>query len=63
MGRIITANINDNLYKWIQETLKNNNSFRNRSHLVETALNEFRENKKINFSNYFEDKKDEVNNI
>ncbi|MFH1408473.1 MAG: hypothetical protein ABIH34_01060 [Nanoarchaeota archaeon] len=38
MKRSISATIDDDLYKWILQELKDPSKYRNKSHLVEIAL-------------------------
>ncbi len=36
--KIISATIDQSLVKWLDELLKDSNEFRNKSHIIETAL-------------------------
>ncbi len=39
----ISATIDEKLIKWIDEELKDSNRYRNKSHLIEIALNKLKE--------------------
>lgn len=41
----ISATIDERLIQWIDEKIKDSNRFRNKSHLIEIALNKLREEK------------------
>jgi len=43
MKKPISATIDTNLIKWLDNVLRGNNAFRNKSHVIELALEEFRE--------------------
>ncbi len=42
----ISATIDDKLIKWIDEELKDSNKYRNKSHLIEIALNNLKQQNK-----------------
>ncbi len=42
----ISATIDERLIKWIDEELKDSTKYRNRSHLIEIALNKLKEQNK-----------------
>jgi Arc/MetJ-type ribon-helix-helix transcriptional regulator len=42
----ISATIEEDLIKWIDKEAKNNRSYRNKSHLIEIALEQLKNNKK-----------------
>lgn len=44
--RPISATIDDKLIKWIDEELKDSNKYRNKSHLIEIALNNLKQQNK-----------------
>ena len=46
--RPISATIDEKLIKWINEQLKSDTMYRNKSHLIETALNKLYEGEKKN---------------
>lgn len=43
MKKTISATIDDTLIKWIDEQLKNTAKFRNKSHLIEIAITQYKE--------------------
>jgi len=43
--RPISATIDENLIKWISEQLKDSAKYRNKSHLIEIALNNLKNKK------------------
>ena len=42
----ISATIDENLINWISEQLKDSTKYRNKSHLIEIALNELKKQKR-----------------
>ena len=46
MKKAISATIEEKLIKWIESELKENNRYRNKSHLIETALELLKESKR-----------------
>jgi len=42
MKKPVSATIDTNIIKWLDETVKNSSMYRNKSHLIEIALEEFR---------------------
>jgi len=42
----ISATIDENLIKWISEEIKDSNRYRNKSHLIEIALNKLKKETK-----------------
>ncbi len=42
----ISATIDEKLIKWIDEELKDSNKYRNKSHLIEIALNNLKQQNK-----------------
>lgn len=47
MGKkAISATIDEKLTKWIDEELKDSNKYRNKSHLIEIALNKLKQERK-----------------
>ena len=44
--KAISATIDENLINWIKEELKDSDRYRNKSHLIEIALNELKNKKK-----------------
>jgi len=42
----ISATIDENLINWIKEQLKDSTKYRNKSHLIEIALNKLKEQEK-----------------
>jgi len=47
MKRIISATIDEELISWINNTIKDNRRYRNKSHLIEIALEELRTKKEV----------------
>lgn len=45
MKRAISATIDEDLINWINKQLKDKEKFRNKSHLIEIALEKLRKNK------------------
>lgn len=43
MKKPISATIDVKLIKWLDDTLKKSNSFRNKSHIIEVALEKMKE--------------------
>lgn len=43
MKKPISATIDIKLIKWLDETLKKSNNFRNKSHIIESALEKMKE--------------------
>ncbi len=46
MKKAISATIDEKLIKWIDRYINDNPIFRNKSHLIETALLQFKNNQK-----------------
>jgi hypothetical protein len=44
--KIISATIDETLIKWLETELKNSKEFRNKSHLIEVALESFQTQRK-----------------
>jgi Arc/MetJ-type ribon-helix-helix transcriptional regulator len=44
--KVISATIEESLIKWIDEQLKDSHEFRNKSHLIESALEAFKISRK-----------------
>ena len=43
MKKAISATIDEKLTKWIESEIKENNRYRNKSHLIEVALEKLKE--------------------
>ncbi|MBS3176106.1 hypothetical protein J4457_02625 [Candidatus Woesearchaeota archaeon] len=48
MKRAISATIDDQLLKWIEKQLKDKRRYRNKSHLIEIALEHLKEKEEKN---------------
>jgi len=46
MKKPISATIDEKLIKWIDKYISENSVYRNKSHLIETALMQFKNNQK-----------------
>lgn len=46
MKKPISATIDEKLIKWIKSEIKENNRYRNKSHLIEVALEKLKEDDK-----------------
>ena len=46
MKKQISATIDENLIKWIEKEIIDNKKYRNKSHLIEIALEKLKEEKK-----------------
>jgi Arc/MetJ-type ribon-helix-helix transcriptional regulator len=46
MKKPISATIEEKLIKWIESEIKENNRYRNKSHLIEVALEKLKKEKK-----------------
>ncbi len=44
--KVISATIDEGLVRWIEESAKNSREFRNKSHLIEVALEQYREQRR-----------------
>lgn len=44
----ISATIEEDLIKWIDKEIRDNSSYRNKSHLIEIALEQLKDSKKKN---------------
>ena len=44
MKKPISATIDEDLINWIEKELNNTRKYRNKSHLIETALEKFKKN-------------------